>query len=148
MTTQPSASEVARQVAHALIDSEGTASAWDLGLEEAREGYARVRMRVRTDMLNGHRTAHGGMIFALADSAFAYACNSRNRAAVAQQASIIFLSPAQIDEVLVAEAREVALNGRSGAYEVLIRTDDGRAVAHFQGLSRIVGDEIVKTEKT
>jgi acyl-CoA thioesterase len=63
-------------------------------------------MTLRSDMLNGHRTAHGGMIFALADSAFAYACNSRNEATVAQQASILFLAPAKQGDVLVAEARE------------------------------------------
>ena len=83
---------LARRIAEQLMAREGTAPAWRLVLEDARVGYARVRMKVRADMLNGHGTAHGRMIFALADSAFAYACNSHNRATVAQGSSILFLS--------------------------------------------------------
>src|SRR5215467_3951225 len=67
--------QLADQVARAMLAAEGTGPAWGVEIEEAREGYARVRMTVRADMLNGHGTAHGGMIFALADTAFAYACN-------------------------------------------------------------------------
>ena len=72
------ADALARRVAETLLAREGTGSAWGVVIDEAREGYARVRMQVRADMLNGHAQAHGGMIFALADTAFAYACNSRN----------------------------------------------------------------------
>ena len=86
-------------------------------------------------MLNGHGIAHGGMIFALADTAFAYACNSRNVTTVAAQASIVFLDAAREGEMLVAEAREAALAGRSGVYNVSVRGEDGRAIAEFQGLS-------------
>jgi acyl-CoA thioesterase len=137
---------LARRVAEALIAREGTAPAWQLHLEAARVGYARVSMLVRADMLNGYGTAHGGMIFALADSAFAYACNSRNIGTVAQQASIVFLSPVRPDETLVAEAREIALAGRSGAYSVEVKGGDGRLVAHFQGLSRVSGNPIINPE--
>ena len=137
----------ARQVAERLIAVEGTASAWNLILEEARAGYARVSMPVRADMLNGHRTAHGGMIFAVADSAFAYACNSRNEETVAQQATIIFLAPAREGDVLVAEAREGAVVGRVGAYTVAVRTTDGRPIAQFQGLSRTIGGPIIPVEE-
>jgi acyl-CoA thioesterase len=108
-------------------------------IEEAREGYARLSMVVRADMLNGHRTAHGGMIFALADTAFAYACNSRNVSTVAQQASISFLAPAKEGARLIAEAREEALAGRSGVYSVAVRSAEGENIAVFQGLSRAVG---------
>jgi acyl-CoA thioesterase len=135
--------DLARRVAERLIAQEGTSAAWGVVLDEAREGYARVRMTVRADMLNGHRTAHGGMIFALADSAFAYACNSRNEATVAQSATILFLSPASEGDVLIAEAQEDAIAGRSGAYSVSIRTSDGVAVAQFQGLSRTIGGAII-----
>ena len=83
------------------------------------------------------------MIFALADTAFAYACNSRNAASVAAQASIIFLSPAREGEVLIAEAREEATAGRSGAYTVNVRTREGRPVATFQGLARAVGGPVL-----
>jgi acyl-CoA thioesterase len=131
------------RVAHAMLAAEGTGAAWNLDIEEAREGYARVRMVVRSDMLNGHGTGHGGMIFALADSAFAYACNSRNLRTVAAQASIAFLEPAREGDVLIAEAREQALVGRSGVYHVSVRSDDGRAIAEFTGVSRTVGGEVV-----
>jgi acyl-CoA thioesterase len=139
---------LARRVAETLMASEGTAPAWGLVLEEARVGYARVRMVLREDMLNGHRTAHGGMIFALADTAFAYACNSHNRASVAQGSSILFLGPAQAGEELVAEAHEMALVGRSGSYSIEVRTGDGRIVAQVQSLSRTVGGPIVTDEES
>ena len=73
----------ARRIAEAMLASEGTGPAWGIEIEEVREGYARIRMTLRADMLNGHRIAHGGMVFALADTAFAYACNSRNVRTVA-----------------------------------------------------------------
>src|ERR1051325_7162535 len=97
---------MADKVARAMLAAEGTGPAWGLEIEEAREGYARVLMTVRADMLNGHRTAHGGLIFALADSAFAYACNGRNLRSVAAQASIVYLEPAREGDVLIAEAEE------------------------------------------
>lgn len=137
------ADKLARRVAETLLSREGTGPGWALTLEEAREGYARVSMRVRPEMLNGHRTAHGGMVFALADSAFAYACNSRNEMSVAQNASISFLAPAQEGDVLIAEAREVALSGRSGVCQVSVRAADGRAIAEFTGLSRNLGSPVL-----
>jgi acyl-CoA thioesterase len=129
-----------------MLAAEGTGPAWGLQLEEAREGYARVRMTVRADMLNGHGTAHGGLIFALADSAFAYACNGRNLRTVAAQASIVYLEPAREGDILVAEAEERALVGRSGVYNVSVRTADGRAIAEFTGFSRSVGGEVVPAD--
>lgn len=134
---------LARRVAEALLAREGTGPAWDIAIEDAREGYARVRMQVRADMLNGHRTVHGGMVFALADTAFAYACNSRNEVTVAQSAAIAFLAPAAEGDVLIAEAREASRAGRSGVYLVAVRTEDGRAVAEFTGLSRTVGGAVI-----
>ena len=136
------ADELAARVASAMLAQEGTGPAWGIEIEEAREGYARIRMRVRADMLNGHRTAHGGIIFALADTAFAYACNSRNVKTMAAQASILFLDSVEAGEMLVAEAREQAAAGRSGAYHVSVRGEDGRPVAEFQGLSRSVGGPV------
>ena len=139
-----SADRLADRVARTLLSREGTGPAWGLVIEEAREGYARVAMTVLPAMTNGHGQAHGGMIFALADSAFAYACNSRNRTAVAASASIVFLSPAALGEELVAEAAEVMASGRSGAYAVAVRTRDGRPVAQFQGQSRELGTPIIE----
>ena len=121
--------EIADKVARAVLAAEGTGPAWGIAIEEAREGYARIRMTLTPAMLNGHRIAHGGMIFALADTAFAYACNSRNVTTVAAQASVVFLDAAKEGDVLVAEAREVALAGRSGVTHVSVRTVDGRTIA-------------------
>ncbi len=134
---------LARLVAEHLRAREGTAVPWGVVIEDASEGYARVRMLVRPDMTNGHGTAHGGMIFSLADTAFAYACNSRNVATVAGAASILFLGSVQPGEELIAEAREDALAGRSGSYSVAVRTADGRTVAQFQGLSRTIGGPVI-----
>jgi acyl-CoA thioesterase len=134
---------LARRVAEHMLAQEGTGPHWGIVIEEAHEGYARLAMTVRADMLNGHRTAHGGMIFALADTAFAYACNSRNVSTVAQQASIVFLAPAKEGVRLIAEAREDAMAGRSGVYSVTVRTVEGENIAVFQGLSRAVGGAVL-----
>lgn len=133
-------------VAARLFAQEGTGTAWGLVIEAMAEGYARVSMQVRSDMLNGHGSIHGGMIFALADTAFAYACNSRNVATVAQGASIVFLAPAMLGETIVAEAREVALAGRNGVYEVSVATADGKPIAQFQGQSRAIGGRVIDSE--
>jgi acyl-CoA thioesterase len=137
------ANELAAAVAEHMLESEGTGPAWGIRIEEAREGYARLSMTLRADMLNGHRTAHGGMIFALADTAFAYACNSRNQKTVAAQASIVFLGSAHEGETLVAEAEETAASGRSGVSRVAVRTSDGRAIAEFTGYSRTIGGAVL-----
>ena len=97
----------------------------------------------RADMLNGHGFAHGGMIFALADSAFAYVCNGANHASMAAQASIVFLDKVEEGETLVAEAKEVAREGRAGVTRVAVRSGDGRTVAEFTGYSRTLGGQVV-----
>ena len=130
-----------------MLANEGTGKAWGIQIEEAREGYSRIRMKLTADMLNGHGKAHGGMVYALADTAFAYACNSRNVASVAAQASIVFLNAAKAGEMLVAEAREVALAGRSGVTHVSVRGEDGRAIAEFQGCSRTLGGPVVESDE-
>ncbi len=140
------ANETADKVARAMLSREGTGPAWGIEIEEAREGYSRISMRLSASMLNGHGTAHGGMIFALADTAFAYACNSRNVKSVAAQASIAFLDAGREGERLVAEAIEQALQGRSGVYNVVVTGEDGRTIAIFQGLSRSVGGPIIGDE--
>jgi len=137
------ADKLARRVAETLLQREGTGPAWGVVIDDAREGYARIRMTLRDDMLNGHRIGHGGMIFALADTAFAYACNSRNENTVAQNASISFLAPAQPGDVLIAEAREASRSGRSGVYHVSVRTEEARVIAEFTGLSRTIGGPVI-----
>src|SRR5213080_1981028 len=137
------ANELARRVADHMLATEGTGPAWDLKIEEVREDYARVTMVVRADMLNGHGIAHGGMIFALADTAFAYVCNGANHASVAAQASIVFLDRVSEGETLIAEATEVAREGRAGVTRVAVRADDGRVIAEFTGYSRTLGGAVV-----
>jgi acyl-CoA thioesterase len=133
------------------ILAEDHASAW-LGIEllEVGEGSARISMRVRPEMLNGFGIAHGGMLFAFADSAFALACNpaaaenlgsSPAFVTVASGADITFLSPAREGEVLTATARRRALSGRSGLYDITVTADDdggARPVAEFRGRSRAI----------
>ncbi|MCP5037789.1 MAG: hydroxyphenylacetyl-CoA thioesterase PaaI [Rhodobacteraceae bacterium] len=110
-------------------------------LQTISAGHAVITMLVRADMVNGHNICHGGMIFSLADSAFAYACNSRNQSTLAQHNSITYLSPARLGEPLRAEAHEVSLTGRSGIYDVAVSGKDGRKIAEFRGLSRQIGDQ-------
>ena len=102
-----------------MLAAEGTGPAWGIQIEEARADYARVSMVVRAEMLNGHRFAHGGMIFALADTAFAYVCNGANHASMAAQASIVFLDKVREGETLVAE-------GNRGSARRACRSDAGR----------------------
>ena len=137
--------EIADKVARAMLAAEGTGPAWGIEIEEAREGYSRIRMKLTAEMLNGHGKAHGGMVYALADTAFAYACNSRNVRTVGAQATMVFLDGAVEGEVLVAEAVEQALVVRSGVYNVSVRTDAGRPVAEFQGFSRSIGGPYIET---
>ena len=137
------ANELADRVARAMLAGEGTGPAWGIKIEEAREDYVRISMVVRADMLNSHGIAHGGMIFALADTAFAYVCNGANHASVAAQASIVFLDKVKEGETLVAEAEEVAREGRAGVTRVAVRTADGRKIAEFTGYSRTLGGAVI-----
>src|SRR5215213_1918179 len=138
------ADQLASKVAHAMFAAEGTGTAWGVKIEEAREDYARVSMVIRADMLNGHGFAHGGMIFSLADTAFAYVCNGANHASMAAQASIVFLDKVREGETLIAEAEEVAREGRAGVTRVSVRTSEGRAIAEFTGYSRTLGGAVVE----
>ncbi len=137
------ANKLADRVAREMLAGEGTGPAWGIRIEEAREDYARISMAVRADMLNSHGIAHGGMIFALADTAFAYVCNGANHASVAAQASIVFLDKVREGETLIAEATEVAREGRAGVTRVAVTAGDGRAIAEFTGYSRTLGGAVV-----
>ena len=118
---------------------EGDACAQALGmvLEHVGPGSARLAMPVRDDMANGHGIAHGGMVFALADAAFAYACNAHGERAVAAHCALTFLRPGRVGDRLVARAAEVAREGRSGLYDVTVSVE-GRTIAAFRGHSRTV----------
>ena len=110
----------AEAAAQAMSTRDRAADALGMNLIGVRPGYARMQMTVREDMVNLHGTAHGGLVFTLADSAFAYACNSHNKVAVASSCGIDFLRPAHLGETLTATAVEQALIGRSGVYDVRV----------------------------
>ena len=126
------------QNAAAMWEHDSASQGLGMVLEEVSPGAARMSMTVEPRMLNGHGSCHGGFIFALADSAFAFACNSHGPAAVAQTCTITFLRPVRPGERLVATARELALAGRSGLYDISVAGADG-VVAEFRGQSRVVG---------
>lgn len=131
----PTPEETAAAVGKAMWGRDRASQALGMSLEEVGPGYARLRMTVRADMLNGHGTCHGGLVFALADSAFAFACNSRGVVTVAAGCGIEFLAPAREGNELVAEARERSLQGRTGVYDVDVRREGGELVATFRGRS-------------
>ena len=130
--------EIARAASEAMWSGDRLSQALGMELVEIGEGRATLTMPVRGDMVNGHGTCHGGMMFTLADSAFAFACNSRNAVTVAQECTVTFLAPAHADDLLTARAVERSRVGRSGIYDVTVSKGDGRVVAEFRGLSRTV----------
>jgi acyl-CoA thioesterase len=109
-----------------------------MSLDAVGPGTAVLSMTVTPEMTNGHDTCHGGFIFTLADSAFAFACNSYDQRAVASHAAITFLAPARAGDRLTAAAREVARQGRSGIYDIRVTRDDGMVIAEFRGHSRTI----------
>ncbi len=124
------------------------ASAW-VGMEiaDTDEGRATLTLKIREDHCNGHGIGHGGVTFMLADSAFAFACNSRNVATVAQHNTISFLAPVRLGDTLTADAREITQAGRSGITDVTVTNQDGVIVAEFRGASRAIGGQLFE-EKT
>ncbi len=124
------------------------ASKW-LGMQivSVTEGGAELTLTVAPHHANGHGICHGGITFALADSAFAFACNSRNQSTVAQINTITYLAPARIGDTLTARAREISLTGRSGIYDVTVTSQIGTVIAEFRGHSRtIAGQHFVEEE--
>lgn len=116
-----------------------------LGMELAAigPGYARMTMLVRPEMLNGHGTCHGGFIFALADSAFAFACNSYNQNTVASGCSIEYLSPGRAGDVLQAEAVEQVRSRKTGVYDIMVTNQDGTCIAVFRGKSFQINGDVI-----
>jgi acyl-CoA thioesterase len=118
-----------------MFAADRASQALGMVVESVSPGHAVLCMTVREDMSNGHGICHGGFIFTLADSAFAFACNTHNRVTVAQAAKIDFLRPAACGELLRAEARELNRGHRSGLYDVEVRRADGALIACFRGNS-------------
>ncbi len=106
-------------------------------------GVATITMQVRSDMVNGHHICHGGLIFTLADSAFAYACNSYNLNTVASACHIDFLAPAREGDVLEATATERSTSGRTGVYDIEVKVQGGKLVALFRGKSYRIKGEVI-----
>ena len=143
MAERDDAVQLAEAVRSAMYARDHTAQALGITVEEIGPGFARCRMVVRQDMVNGHDTCHGGITFTLADTAFAYACNAYDRATVALGAQISFTAPARFGDVLLAMAREQSRAGRTGVYDVEVSTADGRVVALFRGTSYETRGEVV-----
>lgn len=135
--------EIAAQVGAELLARDPTAGALGITLETIGPGTAVMRMTVREDMINCYGACHGGMIFTLADTAFGYAGNSRNRVAVGQVCNITYLEPARIGDVLTASCREVQLGPRSGIYDVEVTDQDGKTLALLRGTSRVREEEAI-----
>jgi acyl-CoA thioesterase len=134
---------VAEAVRSGMYERDHAAQALGITVEAIGPGFARCRMSVRDDMVQGHATCHGGLTFTLADTAFAYACNACNRATVAQGAQIAFLAPARAGDVLCATARERSRSGRTGIYDVEVTNGQGTLVALFRGTSYETQGEVV-----
>ncbi|HEY9499170.1 MAG TPA: hydroxyphenylacetyl-CoA thioesterase PaaI [Terrimesophilobacter sp.] len=140
----------ARENGYARPDSmlrDDRASTELLGMEvvEMSEGHAVVTMTVRPDMLNGHAIIHGGLVFTLADTAFAMACNEEGSMTVSSGAEITFFAPAHAGDILTATARLRSTRGRSGIYDVEVRNESG-LIAEFRGHSRTVPAERMRKD--
>jgi acyl-CoA thioesterase len=128
-----SEADLAKVCAARMLERDAASQALGIVLEDARPGWARASLTITETMVNGHAIAHGGVTFTLADSAFAFACNSRNEPNVALQASISFIGAVQLGDRIVAEALEQSSKGRTGVYDVRVTRDDD-LVALFRGV--------------
>jgi acyl-CoA thioesterase len=136
------AQRLAERAAEALFARDAASRMLGIRVVDVKPGYARVTMTVRPEMVNGHRTCHGGLIFALSDSAFAVSCNSHNESTVAAAASIDFLAPAFEGDELSAEANELWRSGRSGLYEITVINQRGERIALFRGRSHRINGAV------
>jgi acyl-CoA thioesterase len=130
--------DLARACAEAMWQEDNASKGLGMEIVEIRPGQATMAMTVQPHMVNGQRIAHGGFIFLLADSTFAFACNSHNERAVAAQCNISFIRPGKLGDRLIATAREISRTGRSGIYDVRVTVDD-TVIAEFRGHSRTIG---------
>ena len=139
--TDPQA--LAEAVADAMWSRDRAAQALGIRIDSVGSGRATLSMLVRGDMVNGHHICHGGLIFSLADTAFAYACNAYNRNTVASGCNIDFVAPGREGDTLQAEAVERALSGRTGVYDITVRDSAGKTIALFRGKSYRISGEVI-----
>ena len=142
------AAPTVEEVGASMMSRDITAQWLGIALDEVRAGYARMHMKVKPEMANGHGICHGGLIFTLADTTFAYACNSHNQVALASSCMIDFLSPGQVGDVLSAEAVEQVLRGRHGVYDVRVANQSGEIIAMFRGKSTQLRATVVPAPET
>jgi len=138
------ADALATRVADAMFARDRASRALGMRIVRIGPGHAELAMTVRNDMVNGHALCHGGLVFTLADSAFAFACNSYNFNTVANGCTIEFLASAHEGDVLTAVAHERSQVGRNGIYDVEVRNQDGVTIAHFRGKSTRIKGEVVE----
>jgi acyl-CoA thioesterase len=136
--------ELAEACAAAMWAEDQASAGLGMAIARIAPGECDMTMAIETRMVNGHGIAHGGFIFALADSAFAFACNSFNRRAVAQSNTITYLRPAKLGDTLTARAVQTAQAGRSGITDVTVTDQEGRQIAVFRGLSRSIEGHLVE----
>lgn len=134
---------LAERVGRAMLARDAASKALGMRLESIAPGCSELTMSVRPDMLNGHAICHGGYIFLLADSTFAFACNSHNRNTVAQGCSIDYIAPVHAGDMLRATGTERSRSGRTGVYDVEVRDQHGRMVAMFRGKSYRIDGQVV-----
>lgn len=144
MQPEPDGAALARACADAMWAADAASRGLGIELGEVRPGYASARMRVTSAMVNGHELCHGGFVFTLADTAFAFACNSHGEAALAAACDIVFVAPARAGDELVAEATERTRFGRNGVYDVTVTRADGAVIAEFRGRSRTTGERVLR----
>lgn len=140
----PAAQALAERVADSMFASDRASRALGMRIVSVTPGHAEMTMTVRDDMLNGHAICHGGFIFLLADSTFAFACNSYNRNTVAQGCSIDYVAPAHAGDVLHASGVERSRAGRTGVYDIEVRNQLGKTVALFRGKSYRIDGHVVE----
>jgi acyl-CoA thioesterase len=142
--TELSGKQLAQACAKAMYQGDNATIGQKVELIDVGPGTATMQMQVQEHQTNGHGMCHGGFIFMMADSCFAFACNSHNQRAVAASAQIDFIAPAELGDVLVATAREVALAGRAGHYEIMVtRKSDEQLIAIFRGRSATIKGQLV-----
>ena len=127
--------QLAKACADSMWANDDASKGLGMKIEDVRTGYARLSMPIRKEMTNGHDNVHGGFIFALADSTFAFACNGRNQFAVAQHCSITYIAPGKLGDTLTAIATQTSHVGRSGIYDVKVTNQTGDVIAEFRGHS-------------
>ena len=137
------AETLAKRVADAMFSRDRASQSLGMRIARIGPGHAELTMTVRGDMVNGHAICHGGIVFTLADSAFAFACNSYNLNTVANGCTIEFLAPAHEGDVLTAVAHERSQVGRNGVYDVEVRNQAGTTIAHFRGKSTRIKGEVL-----